>query len=65
MGESPNTPDESRQRHILSDEDPHYHDEDDMAPPDEDGEYRPSVRPPARGKSPRRPPPPPRRYYED
>ena len=58
-------PQEPRQRHVQSFEDPHYHDEDEAPPPVDDPESRPLTRPPARGKPSRRIPPPPRRFYEE
>jgi hypothetical protein len=43
-------------------EDPHFHDEDEVALPAEDGEHRPA-RPAGRRKI--IPPPRPRRFHED
>ncbi len=63
MGDTPETMVEPRQRLDKEYEDPHYHDEDDVAPGDEPLPrlLRPAVRPPSR----RLPPPPRGRFYED
>ncbi len=63
MANSPDTPNEPKPRVEKEYEDPHYHDEDEVAPV-EDGEHRTS-KPGAVRKKPSRRPPPPRRYYED
>ena len=45
-------------------EDPHFHDDDEVAqPPAEDGLRSPAIRPP--GQSPRKLPPPKRRFHEE
>lgn len=64
MGNSSEIPDDPKPRLHKEYEDPHYHDEDEVAPV-EDGEMR-TGRPAAAAKRrPNRPPPPPRRFYED
>jgi len=69
MSTSPETPNEPKPHVYKEYEDPHYHDEDEMAPV-EDGEQRSSQagaasKKPPRGKAQGRRPPPPRRFYED
>jgi hypothetical protein len=62
MSDSPQTPETPKQRLNREFEDPHYHDEDDVAPA-EDGEPRfHSTKPPPRRKPAYRPP---RRFYEE
>jgi hypothetical protein len=62
MGDTPETTTEPRQRLVKEYEDPHYHDEDEVAPGD-DVVPRPA---PAAPRSPaHRLPPPRRRFYED
>jgi hypothetical protein len=62
MGDTPETTTESKQRPIKEYEDPHYHDEDEVAPND-DVLPRPAQAAPRR--TPRRLPPPRRRFFED
>ncbi len=68
MTSSPDTPNEPKPHVHKEYEDPHYHDEDEVAPV-EDGEQhsgQAGARKPSRGKgSARRPPPPRRRFYDD
>jgi hypothetical protein len=63
MANSPDTPDEPKPRVNKEYEDPHYHDEDEVAPVD-DSEPR-THRSGAAKKKPQRRPPPPRRFYDD
>ncbi|HVS38634.1 MAG TPA: hypothetical protein VMS17_23965 [Gemmataceae bacterium] len=67
MTEPAHSPEESRQRHVRTFEDPHYHDEDDIPPPADDAEVHAPAgsRRPLAGKPSRRIPPPPRRFSED
>jgi hypothetical protein len=63
MGNSPETPGEARPRLSKEYEDPHFHDDDEVAPV-EDGEPRAS-RPAAGKRKSNRPPPPRGRFHED
>jgi hypothetical protein len=62
MSDKPETPQEPRPGPRKEFEDPHYHDEDEVAPPDDDspGEPRRSPKKPAH-----RIPPPRKRFHED
>lgn len=62
MEPSPDTPSTPRPRLDKEYEDPHYHDDIDVAVPVDDVDHSES-RPPLKRKPSRRPPP--RRYYED
>jgi hypothetical protein len=62
MDNSPDTPSEPKPRLTREYEDPHYHDEDEIAPV-EDGEHRPTK--PAGNRKPARRIPPPRRFRDD
>ena len=59
--ETPQTPGDAKHRRHTEDEDPHYHDEDDL--PAEEGQR--DTRPPAGRKPSRRVPPPRRPRHED
>jgi hypothetical protein len=61
MGDSPDTPNEPKQRFNKEYEDPHFHDDEEVVPAD-DGE-RHGTR--ATRRKPARRIPPPRRRYED
>jgi hypothetical protein len=60
MSETPETPGDPKVRLTKEYEDPHFHDDDEVAPV-EDNERRP-LRPTSRRKAPL---PPPRRFQED
>ena len=63
MSDSPANPSEQRPQPPAVNEDPHYHDEDDL---DLQSDDRPRPHhPPLAGKSERKPPPPRRRYLDD
>ena len=64
MADTPETPSESVHRLGREFEDPHYHDDEEPVPLDDDGQPRAS-RPQLRGKPARRIPPPKRRFYEE
>ena len=61
MAEAPQLPDGPTQRHVQVSEDPHYHDDDEVAATDED--VRLVLRKPAKRKPVFRPPP--RRFDDD
>jgi hypothetical protein len=61
MSDSPQTPETPKQRLNKEYEDPHFHDDDDVAPI-EDGERRGTIKPPTRRKPTYRLP---RRFHED
>jgi hypothetical protein len=63
MGNTPETPSDPRERLIKEYEDPHYHDEDEIAPVSDEPFPRHSTAAPSRPA--RRLPPPRRRFYED
>jgi hypothetical protein len=62
MGDTPTTPTEPKQRVVTEYEDPHYHDEDEVAPNDDVVSRHVQAAPP---RPARRLPPPRRRFYED
>jgi hypothetical protein len=63
MGDTPETPADPKPRVSHEYEDPHYHDEEEVAPPSDDVSARPLQAPARRNAF--RLPPPPRRFDED
>ena len=61
----PSQPQGTPRRPAKEYEDPHFHDDDEVAqPPAEEG-HRPPATPRSPGRSPRKLPPPKRRFHED
>lgn len=64
MANSPESAGDLKNRLAPDYEDPHYHDDEETVPFDDDGQPQ-SVRPPSGQKPARRLPPPKRRFYEE
>ncbi len=64
MNESPPNPTESRARPPVENEDPHYHDDDDLDLQADNAQSRHHL-PVSPGKGPCKPPPRPPRYRDD